>query len=218
MLEIQSVMAIINHSRWSITESITKSNKSALLQQLIWEEVIIRREHNMKAFRRGMRILGIVDLLQRHPLLTRPLLVAEDDVVFTSQKFISLISSSKPVQLDECQAYERFIEFVSYIESRLLLFFVHYNHSIFSHIYIDQSLPVSLSSLLKFITGTSSIPPMGLSNPIQLSYYSKSSGKRLPGSAACVNKLFLPTLHSEKEDFFSDLVKGIEFGGGFGLP
>ena len=79
-------------------------------------------------------------------------------------------------------------------------------------------MSVSLSSLLKFITGTSSVPPMGLTTPIQLAYYSKSSGKRLPGAAVCSNKLFLPTSHDNKEDFFSDMVKGIEFGGGFGLP
>ena len=118
VLENSSVMAIINRSRWSITEAITKSNKSALLQQLIWEEVVLRREENLRAFRRGMSALGIVDLLQCHPVLTRPLLVFEEDVVITLQYFVSLISSLKPVQQEECSAYERFMDFLSYIESR----------------------------------------------------------------------------------------------------
>ncbi len=75
VLENPSIMAIVNRSRWGITEMIRKSNKSALLQQLIWEEVVARREDNMMAFRRGISILGMIELFQRHPVLTRPLLV-----------------------------------------------------------------------------------------------------------------------------------------------
>ena len=45
-----STMMIINGSRWSSIEPITKSNKGALLQQLLLEEVVIRRQANMQAF------------------------------------------------------------------------------------------------------------------------------------------------------------------------
>ena len=77
----------------------------------------------------------------------------------------------------------------------------------------------SLSALLRFITGTSSVPPMGLKTPIELCYFTQSSGRRLPGSSACANKVFLPTCHCSKDDFFADFIKAIEFGGtGFGRP
>lgn len=116
VLENSSIMAIVNHSRWSVTDAITKSNKLALLQQLIWEEVVHRREHNLKAFRKGLNILGIVNLIQHNPNITRPLFVFDGNATLTSQQFISMIESSQPVYPDECQAYERFMEFVTLLE------------------------------------------------------------------------------------------------------
>ena len=112
VLEHPSVMMIINSSRWSVTEMITKANKSALLQLLIWEEVVKRREENLMAFRKGMNVLGMLDMLKNYPVLTRPLLVAEDDAVLTSKEFRSLIGSSKPVVPEEIQSYNRFMEFI----------------------------------------------------------------------------------------------------------
>ncbi len=109
-------MEIVNRSRWSTTETIRRSNKTALLQHLIWEEVVARREDNMAAFRRGMSVLQMVELMHHNPVLTKPLLIAESSSVLTSKQLIDLISSSKPEQQDECQAYERFIEFISQIE------------------------------------------------------------------------------------------------------
>lgn len=116
MLDNPAVIAVVNHSRWSVTENITRANKTALLQQLIWEEAVVRREHNLMAFRRGMKVLGIVELLQQYPNLTRPLLVAEKSVL-SSQQFLSLIDAVKPECPDECLAYERFMEFIAYIET-----------------------------------------------------------------------------------------------------
>lgn len=105
-------MGIINCSRWSISENITKSNKSVLLQHLIWEEVVSRREVNMGAFRRGMDVFGMVSLLQEHPVLTKPLLVSDPSKVLTPQKLISLIESQKSQVKEECLAFKRFIEFI----------------------------------------------------------------------------------------------------------
>lgn len=77
---------------------------------------------------------------------------------------------------------------------------------------------VSLASLLRFITGTSTIPPMGLRIPIEIAYYHPQSGKVLPGAAVCSHKIFLPTCHFSKPEFFTAFRKAIEFGGGFGCP
>ena len=70
-------MMILNQSRWSIIHAVTKSNKDALLQQLILEEVIIRQEANLKAFRRGLDVLGITALLEEYPHLLKPLFIKE---------------------------------------------------------------------------------------------------------------------------------------------
>ena len=77
---------------------------------------------------------------------------------------------------------------------------------------------MSLASLLRFITGTSTVSPMGLTIPIEISYYSQSSGNTLPGAAVCSHRVFLPICHSNKREFFADVRKALEFGSGFGRP
>ena len=93
-------------------------------------------------------------------------------------------------------------------------------HSTHIHIHLgehDLGRYVSLPSLLRFITGTSSIPPMGLKKPLQCQYH-PSKEKCLPNSSACSNKITLPICHQRKEQFFAALKKALEFGGGFGSP
>ena len=91
ILDKPPCMMILNHSSWSILEAITKANKDVMLQQLILEEVIIRREAYLKAFRRGMSVLEITDKLQEYSHLLRPL---------------------------QGHAYDMFMEFVARIEGR----------------------------------------------------------------------------------------------------
>ena len=66
----------------------------------------------------------------------------------------------------------------------------------------------SFASLLRFITG----PSMGLTIPIEISYYSQSSGSTLPGAAVCSHRVFLPICHSNKRELFTDVRKALEFG------
>ena len=70
-------------------------------------------------------------------------------------------------------------------------------HSTHIHIHLgehDLGRYVSLPSLLRFITGTSSIPPMGLKKPLQCQYHPNKE-KCLPNSSACSNKITLPICH-----------------------
>lgn len=109
-----SMMMIINSSRWSVIETITKNNKDALLQQLTLKEVVIRREASILAFQRGMHVLGVSQLIRCYPTLMRPLLVAEEKML-TSEQFMSFIGSLKPSQPAELLAYNRFVELITYI-------------------------------------------------------------------------------------------------------
>lgn len=117
ILDKPSCMMILNHSSWSILEAITKANKDVMLQQLILEEVIIRREANLKAFRRGMRVLEITDKLQEYSHLLRPLFVAEEHAITASQ-FKGWIESERPSDPEQGHAYDMFMEFVAHIEGR----------------------------------------------------------------------------------------------------
>lgn len=87
--------AIINPSGWNITEPVTIANKAALLQQLIWEEVILRREGNIQAFKRGLNHLKLLQFMQTNADLLKPLFVAKCEEV-TAEVFMGLVSSLRP--------------------------------------------------------------------------------------------------------------------------
>ena len=118
MLDKPSCMMILNQSRWSIIHAVTKSNKDALLQQLIIEEVIIRQEANLKAFRCGLGVLGMTSMLEEYPHLLRPLFVEEEHPLTASQ-FKNLIESERPSDPVQSRAYDMFMEFVTHIEGKI---------------------------------------------------------------------------------------------------
>ena len=99
-----------------MTKTIMKENKSLFLQQLLYEEVIEKREHNLKAFLKGLNCLNIGDLIKGHSSLTSALFVAPADPTFTSEAFFKLVSSQKPVVEDWAKAFDYFKEYVIYLE------------------------------------------------------------------------------------------------------
>jgi len=75
-----------------------------------------------------------------------------------------------------------------------------------------------LETLLRFVTAESSIPPMGLSMPIEIDYLPNNPEFTLPTAKTCFSKLFLPVVHDTKEAFFSAFIKALEFGSaGYGV-
>ena len=90
------------------------SNKSYLLQKLIFEEVITRREGSSQAFRRGLNHLGLVPLLQSFPDM-KPLFVAQP-VKLTAERFLSLIVSLKPQEAKQRHVFDNFFAFVQHLE------------------------------------------------------------------------------------------------------
>ena len=53
-------------------DGINKSNKDMFLQQLILEEVIVRREANIRAFSRGLKVQDMLSMITGYPHLIRP--------------------------------------------------------------------------------------------------------------------------------------------------
>ena len=77
---------------------------------------------------------------------------------------------------------------------------------------------ISLEALLRFITAESSIPPMGLSQPIEIDYLPNNPKFTLPMAKACFSRLLLPTVYDRKEDFFAAFIKALKFGSsGYGV-
>lgn len=53
-------MAIINSSGWDFTRVINLKSKGDLVQGLIFEEVVGKRERQLAALRKGLRYLGVL--------------------------------------------------------------------------------------------------------------------------------------------------------------
>lgn len=64
---------------------------------------------------------------------------------------------------------------------------------------IEEKAHVSLSSLLRYITGSSSIPPLQTSSLIRITY--QLDDNIFPKAQACFSKLILPVVHKNKESF-----------------
>ena len=234
---------ILNACGWSLTEPIVPSNKLQFLQQLMVDEVLNKRERNLKAFMCGLQVLGIIELVKAHPDLTRQLFVSEKKTM-TPECFMKLVVSVCPAKPDERRAFGFFEKYVStlngeYSECLLLcdcvcacvfvaclcVCVLKAGHCDSVWIICDISLHVDkqLRKLLWYATGLHSVPPMGLDFPIELKYLPPPSDDEkdknkydFPKSNACFSKLSLPTVHDSIEKFGSAFDKALSLGGGFG--
>jgi hypothetical protein len=96
------------------------STKMELTQTLIIEEVIIKRDVNIRAFRKGLFVLGFLNLCRDYADLTKPLFVhCEED--FTSETFMGLMAAVPPpdpaVTPDTAKALDFFEKYVKERES-----------------------------------------------------------------------------------------------------
>ena len=88
-------MSLVNASGWPTTCIIDMKSKAALLQGLVYEEVIHKREAQQQSFRQGLDILGLLQLLQMYPDKLRPVLLPEQGPL-TGAKYLALITTPHP--------------------------------------------------------------------------------------------------------------------------
>ena len=116
ILDIPTNIQIVNNSSWSTIEPVTMSSRVRLLQQLIFEEVIVRREGNLLAFKKGLNSLQLGEIIAAHSLLMRPLFVAGAELPLTADVFLSLVKTPKPDASDKVRAaYDFFRSYVIYL-------------------------------------------------------------------------------------------------------
>lgn len=101
-----------------MTDTIVPANKLRFLQNLIHDEVIIKREQNLKAFCRGLDSLSIGRLIKKYPDTMKSLFVAQKENVITADKFLSLMTNDLPKNENEERAISYFKIFVGHIESK----------------------------------------------------------------------------------------------------
>lgn len=117
LLQQGKFMCIINTSGWSITTPINMSTKASLLQGLIWDEVVGKREQQLRAFRKGLENFGIMRLVEDHPDLAEELFVFKN-IQMTANDFKLLISSLPPNADTNPKHGQVYHWFLQYIEER----------------------------------------------------------------------------------------------------
>ena len=80
------------------------------------------------------------------------------------------------------------------------------------HTHTDSPDEATLPQILNFITGCSSIPPLGLRQKLQVKY---QPGTGLAEADACFNAIRLPTRFQRKEELFDTLDKSILYSFGY---
>ena len=79
------------------------------------DEVILKRERNLKAFCRGLNVLGITDVVKHHPNVARKLFIFEE-VSLTPSLFLGLVGSLRPDKEEHQLAFDFFKELVVYLQ------------------------------------------------------------------------------------------------------
>ena len=76
----------------AITKTISLENKAQLLEMVVTEEVILKRDANISAFRRGLSVLKFLDVCKSNCKLVAPLFVY-DEQVLNAEEFKKLLKT-----------------------------------------------------------------------------------------------------------------------------
>ncbi len=96
---------------------VTHANRYQLIQCLVQDEVITKRESNMKAFFRGLNMLKVGDLLLNKPDIMKSVFVFKSEKL-TANAFMKLVLSLRPPACEpkKYQAFEYFRQYVHCLE------------------------------------------------------------------------------------------------------
>ena len=113
ILDVPEYLEIINGSGWPCTQTISISNKSEIVQGLVTEEVIRKRVKSMDDLRKGLKVVGILPLLELYPDQFKKFMV-DGDKPITVEEFKEELSKkcTVPTEYPECQVYQWFMEYI----------------------------------------------------------------------------------------------------------
>ncbi len=98
-----------------MVEPVTNENKFSLIQRLVEEEVIVKRERNLKAIRKGLEVLGFLDLVIKYPSLVKPYFVAESRALVPDEFFLLVDNLLYTEHEHKNRSLDFFKSFVSYL-------------------------------------------------------------------------------------------------------
>lgn len=164
---------IVNGSQWDILTRVTIANKETLLSMLIFEELVSKREKQMKAFREGFKLLHLFEIVKRNEKLFEAVFLANLQEI-TAEDLMRRFSFKFTTTAHEGNVISWFKDFVHTLN------------------------PEEMKQLLKFCTSLEKIPPY---SDLRINIELLMDEGVLPKSSVCSNSLQLPIIHSNYEDF-----------------
>ena len=190
---------IISSSQWPIGCLISIENKHLLIQELVFDELVRKRQNQLQAMKEGLAYIDFLQYMERFPDLMRPLFIHQEKVlvpVFFKDNMKRPTLNSPPQE----KAYSWFLAYIDEGEAK------------------DEDFPQGrLIALLEFCTAFTSVPPFGLPYQFVIDFLDDDDAKVLPEASACFGHLQIPTVHCSKEAFFKNMDTGLKYGRkGFG--
>ena len=172
---------LVNSSQWDASLSVTMNNRETLLSMLIFEELVLKRERQLKAIREGLKYLNLLEIVKRNYMLFKS----------------SFVSEEKPLTANDLDF--EYSEASSEKERNALSWFKNM---------VENMNSKHLEMLLKFSTSYNNIPKFQ-SLKICVTYMQENEGI-YPKSSACSETIRLPTMHNSKEEFEFHIISALE--------
>ncbi len=135
---------IVNSSSWDITEMITMEERSALISELIIDELLQKRINQLNAIKEGLDVASVHRYLRLYPELMKELFITGQSV--SKVAFLSLLAfKDDDLSATQQQVYDWFLRF------------------------IDTCPQEQLVKLLQFATSLKTLPESGTKKKIEVS-------------------------------------------------
>ena len=185
-------LQIINCSQWDPTCAITIKTKPFLIQELLLDELVRKRSHQIGGIVEGLKISGFYNYIIMYPSTCEDVFCKAPQE-FTTTSFKNLFEEEK---------------------SREEITFVKIQSKTFFDGFISTCGSDILAKTFKFITGFNHLPPWGIDSKLKLVFLPNDEENIYPKALCCFGMLMnVPTVRSSQKVFNQHFLKALEIEG-----
>ena len=111
LLDQDKYLAVVNSCGWPPEKFITLANRIELINGLIEQELVHKRERVIAAFGRGLEALGMLALIREHPCEFKQAFVFQKQPL-TAKMFTGLVISKPPLGKRKLRLYQWFMQYI----------------------------------------------------------------------------------------------------------
>ena len=162
---------------------ISIENKTLLMSMLVYEELITKRDWQIKGLREGLKELEMYDIIKSNTEMFRSYFVYSKCEISAEQLLVL-------VEIEEAKGKG------------------HHTILVWLEQFISESSNKVAQMFLKFCSSFSVVP---LTEDIEINVeFLKPDGEPFPKTAACTKKIRLPVIHATYDSFKNNMLKTFE--------